>query len=145
MWINPQIYKILEDLLHCGIEGWRVHSTSQKFFLYIVYFFKLTWNILAQLWHPEQRFNRNIFTPLCLKFDTTLHAQHGIADWFIIFTSLLIWYQLKSQIEKVLWQMRSSDDVTNEVIWLFTEIPFGMQLLTWIASLQASYEDEVWT
>ena len=38
-------------------------------------FCKLAWYFLTKFCHSDQRFNRILFSPLCLKFETSGHAQ----------------------------------------------------------------------
>ena len=61
------------QVVHC--TSWKC-SSSWKFSLLIVYIFKRPWHFfLTKFWFSNQMFIWNIFTPICLKFDTFAHAN----------------------------------------------------------------------
>ena len=42
---------------------------------------------------------RNIFTVLCLKFETTAHGKLVITLLYILLRNILAWYQMETYIE----------------------------------------------
>ena len=96
--------------------------------LHIVYVFKLAWRHLAKFWQSDQRFSRHIFEPLCLKFETSVHAQ------------LVNTYYLQISWHSIRWKLTSIP--LNKwgllmISWMWShdleilEILSGKQLLTW--------------
>ena len=124
----------LSTLLHS--TSWKF-SISWKFGMHIIYDLKMA---LSTLLHSDQGFIKNIFTPLCLKSETTAHVQLTISCYYILFTNFLIWYLLENHIEDNPWLMGSTDEVINIITWHYLEILFGEQLLTCSVNLHTSYE-----
>ena len=58
-------------VLQCVIISQNISISNS---LHIIYFFKMTC-FLAKLLHFDQQFNRNNFTPLCLKFYYFTHIS----------------------------------------------------------------------
>ena len=42
---------------------------------------------------------RNIFTPLCLKYETSLHGQLMITLLYRLMRNILAWYQMETYIK----------------------------------------------
>ena len=57
----------------------RIGTFSQN----IVYVLKITWIFLTKFWHSDQRFSRNTFILLYLKFETHTHTS---PDYSLIYT-----------------------------------------------------------
>ena len=55
-----------------------VHSTSFKFNVHIIYIFKIDWAFLIKFLHADLWFSRRMFTPQCLKRETSAYMQLDI-------------------------------------------------------------------
>ena len=67
--------------------------------LVIYQFILFIWNFVTKFWYYEKTFIKNIFTPLCLKSETSVDAQLKITCLHILFTSFMTWYLFESSIE----------------------------------------------
>lgn len=80
-----------------------MYSTLWKNSVDIVYIFKVARSFSTKLWHSDQRYNSNIFTPPWLKFETSAHAQLVITHRYMPSAYLLTCYQLETYIEDNPW------------------------------------------
>ena len=56
-------------------------------------------NFLSKLWYSHQVSRRNIFSPLCLKSETSEHVQLAIALLYILLANIWTWYLMETSIK----------------------------------------------
>ena len=80
-----------------------VHSTSWKFSLNFVHFFRTSWIFSTKFGSFDPSFNRSILKLLCLIIKTSAHAKAVFIHYYILFPSCLTWYEFETYIWDTFW------------------------------------------